>query len=186
MTASSSQQHQAELHKKLWDMANSLRGHMEASEFKNYILGVIFYRFLSEKVEEEAAALLKNDPEHTYKTFWETETDSTEDLVDSFVGNLGYIIKPEHLFSAFMEEIQSNKFSIITFQEAINELNASTVGSDTQESFDHLFDDMDLTSSKLGKSTSERTTLIAKIIQHINEIPFSHNDVEIDVLGDVY
>lgn len=185
MTANS-QQHQAELHKKLWDMANSLRGQMEASEFKNYILGVIFYRFLSEKVEEEAAALLENDSEHTYQSFWESETGSRDDIVDSFVGNLGYIIKPEHLFSKFIADIKTGNFSITTLQEAINEINASTVGSETQEAFDHLFEDLDLNSSKLGKTVADRTALIGKIIQHVGDIPFKFDDVELDVLGTAY
>lgn len=185
MTANSQQQ-QAELHKKLWDMANSLRGQMEASEFKNYILGVIFYRFLSEKVEEEAAALLENDSEHTYQSFWEAEAGSRDDIVDSFVGNLGYVIKPEHLFSKFVADIKTGNFSITTLQEAINEINASTVGSETQDSFDHLFDDLDLNSSKLGKTVADRTSLIGKIIQHVGDIPFKFDDVELDVLGTAY
>lgn len=186
MAENNHQQHQAELHKKLWDMANSLRGQMEASEFKNYILGVIFYRFLSDKVEEEAAALLANDPEHTYQSFWESEAGSHDDLVESFVGNLGYIIKPEHLFSKFVADIKTGNFSITTLQEAINEINASTVGSETQDSFDHLFDDLDLNSSKLGKNVADRTALIGKILQHVADIPFKQDDVEIDVLGDAY
>jgi type I restriction enzyme M protein len=185
MTANSQQQ-QAELHKKLWDMANSLRGQMEASEFKNYILGVIFYRFLSEKVEEEAAALLENDSEQTYQSFWESEAGSHDDIVDSFVGNLGYIIKPEHLFSKFVADIKTGNFSITTLQEAINEINASTVGSETQESFDHLFDDLDLNSSKLGKTVADRTALIGKILQHVADIPFKFDDSELDLLGSSY
>lgn len=186
MAENNHQQHQAELHKKLWDMANSLRGQMEASEFKNYILGVIFYRFLSDKVDEEAAALLENDPEHTYKSFWEKETGSRDDIVDSFVGNLGYIIKPEHLFSKFVADIKTGNFSITTLQEAINEINASTVGSETQDSFDHLFDDLDLNSSKLGKTVADRTALIGKILQHVADIPFKFDDSELDLLGSSY
>lgn len=186
MAENNHQQHQAELHKKLWDMANSLRGQMEASEFKNYILGVIFYRFLSDKVEEEAAALLANDPEHTYQSFWASETASHDDLVESFVGNLGYIIKPEHLFSKFVADIKTGNFSITTLQEAINEINASTVGSETQDAFDHLFDDLDLNSSKLGKNVADRTALIGKILQHVADIPFDFDDSELDLLGSSY
>ena len=63
---------QEELHKKLWDMANSLRGQMDASEFKNYILGVIFYRYLSEKTEQRVKSLLEND-DMTYKEAWEDD-----------------------------------------------------------------------------------------------------------------
>lgn len=185
MTANS-QQHQAELHKKLWDMANSLRGQMEASEFKNYILGIIFYRFLSEKVEEQAEVFLSNDPGETYESIWKNHKDHHEALKNSFVSNIGYAIKPEYLFSHFITEIETGTFSITSLQEAINELNASTVGSDTQESFDHLFDDLDLTSSKLGKAVADRSALIGRIIQHVNDIPFKFDDVEIDVLGDAY
>ena len=64
--------HQEELHKKLWDMANSLRGQMDASEFKNYILGVIFYRYLSEKVEQGVKRLLEED-KISYKEAWEDD-----------------------------------------------------------------------------------------------------------------
>lgn len=185
MTANS-QQHQAELHKKLWDMANSLRGQMEASEFKNYILGIIFYRFLSEKVEDEAKLFLSNNPGLTYEKVWDEQSEHREQLVDSFIDSLGYAIKPEHLYSRFVADIKTNDFSIVALQEAINALNSSTVGSDTQDSFDHLFDDLDLNSSKLGRAVSDRTTLIARIIEHVDSIPFNHGDVEIDILGDAY
>lgn len=184
MTATS-QQHQAELHTKLWDMANSLRGQMEASEFKNYILGIIFYRFLSEKTEETVEIFLKNDPGETYDSIWAKEED--RDAVKGYlVDTLGYAIEPQHLFSSFIADINTNDFNITTLIEAINTLNASTVGTRNQDSLDHLFDDLDLVSSKLGKTVAERTALISRILQHISEIPFKHNDVEIDVLGDAY
>jgi type I restriction enzyme M protein len=184
MTADSRQQ-QTDLHKKLWDMANSLRGQMEASEFKNYILSVIFYRFLSEKVETKVEELLSNDAGETYVTVWNDE-DVRYELESELVDSLGYSVKPEHLFSTFITDIDRSKFSIITLQEAVNSLNSSTVGGDMQESFDHLFDDLDLTSSKLGKDASARTSVISRIIEHVNEIPFKHDDVQIDVLGDAY
>lgn len=184
MTATS-QQHQAELHTKLWDMANSLRGQMEASEFKNYILGIIFYRFLSEKTEETVEIFLKNDPGETYDSIWDKEED--RDAVKGYlVDTLGYAIEPQHLFSSFIADINTNDFNITTLIEAINTLNASTVGTRNQDSLDHLFDDLDLVSSKLGKTVADRTALISRILQHISEIPFKHNDVEIDVLGDAY
>ena len=66
-------QQQAELHAKLWTIANDLRGNMDASEFKNYILGLIFYRYLSEKVEKRVAELLKDDPDMTFLLAWKNE-----------------------------------------------------------------------------------------------------------------
>lgn len=184
MTATS-QQHQADLHKKLWDMANSLRGQMEASEFKNYILGIIFYRFLSEKTETTVETFLKNDPGETYNSVWAQE-EYREPVTQYLVDTLGYAIAPEHLFSRFIEDIKTGDFNIVSLIEAINKLDASTVGTKTQDSLDHLFDDLDLMSSKLGKDVSDRTALIGRILQHVDDIPFIHDDVEIDVLGDAY
>ena len=69
-TTEKQRQQQAELQKKLWSIANDLRGNMDASEFRNYILGLIFYRFLSEKTEEEVAELLKED-NISYADAWE-------------------------------------------------------------------------------------------------------------------
>ena len=71
-------------------------------------------------------------------------------------------------------------------QKAINAVTESTLGADSQEDFQNLFDDMDLASSKLGRDVKSRSRLIAKIMVNINGIPFLHDDVEIDVLGDAY
>ena len=71
-TTEKQRQQQAELQKKLWSIANDLRGNMDASEFRNYILGLIFYRFLSEKTEEEVAELLKED-NISYADAWKDE-----------------------------------------------------------------------------------------------------------------
>ncbi|AQU78421.1 type I restriction-modification system subunit M [Planococcus faecalis] len=188
MTTSEKQrQQQAELHKKLWTMANDLRGQMEAYDFKNYILGLIFYRYLSEKTEARIAKLLEED-NISYEVAWKDE-EYREGLIETLLEEIGFVIEPEFLFSSMVTEIpkgDQGKFDVELLHKAIKAIEESTLGTDSQQDFEHLFDDMDLTSTKLGRDVKSRSKLIAKIILSINDIPFLHDDVDIDVLGDAY
>lgn len=183
-TSEKQQEQQRELHGKLWAIANDLRGNMEANEFKNYILGLIFYRYLSEKVENRAKDLLSED-NISYTEAWADE-EYREGLQEEFLAELGYFIEPEFLFSTLLKAIEEGKFDIEMLQGAINDITQSTIGADSQEDFDHLFDDMDLASTKLGRDVKSRSKLIAKVMGNIAEIDFAHEDSEIDVLGDAY
>ena len=178
------QEQQRELHTKLWAIANDLRGNMEANEFKNYILGLIFYRYLSEKVENRANDLLSED-EISYVEAYEDE-EYREGLQEELIEQLGYIIEPKYLFSSLVKEIEEGNFDIEMLQRAITNIEESTRGSESEEDFDHLFEDMDLSSTKLGKDVKSRSKLIAKVMGNIAEIDFAHEDSEIDVLGDAY
>ncbi len=188
MTTSEKQrQQQAELHKKLWAMANDLRGQMDAYEFKDYILGLIFYRYLSEKVEHRAKKLLEED-NISFAEAWGNE-EYKENLAEYLVSELGYVIEPQYLFSNLVVEIEKGvkgNFDVELLQNGVKTIEASTLGTDSQEDFQNLFDDMDLTSSKLGRTVEARSKVIAKVIVNIAEIPFLQDDVEIDVLGDAY
>lgn len=175
---------QAELHSSLWAMANDLRGSMEAYEFKSYILGLIFYRFLSEKVEKCANDLLDAD-DNDYITAWDNE-DYREGLKEEIVDILGYIIAPEYLFSTLIKKINDSDFDIEDLQKAISAITESSLGADSQEDFENLFDDMDLTSSKLGRDVKSRSKVMAKVMTSVDSLPFDFEDSEIDVLGDAY
>ena len=175
---------QAELHARLWSMANTLRGSMEPYDFKNYILGLIFYRYLSENLETCATKLLEED-EVTYAEAWKEEN-YREALKEELIQQIGYYIEPESLFSVLIQAIEEGTFEIEQLQKAINRIGESTLGQVSQEDFDHLFDDMDLTSNKLGRTVRDRSTLVGKIMIDIREIPFTHEDSEIDILGDAY
>ncbi|MFL0252927.1 type I restriction-modification system subunit M [Clostridium neuense] len=178
------QEQQANLHTRLWAIANDLRGNMEANEFKSYILGLIFYRYLSEKVEGRAERLLKED-NISYLKAWEDE-EMREALQEELLGEIGYFIEPKYLFSSLMKAIEDGKFDIEMLQGAINDITESTLGNTSQDDFDHLFDDMDLSSTKLGRDVKSRSKLIAKVMGNIVQIDFKHEDAEIDVLGDAY
>lgn len=177
-------QQQAELHKRLWSIANDLRGNMDASEFRNYILGLIFYRFLSEKAETEVAEALSGE-DLTYEEAWEDE-EYREDLKAELIENVGYFIEPEDLFSTMIKEIENQRFDIEHLAQAIRKVETSTLGQDSEEDFIGLFSDMDLSSTRLGNTVKERTALISKVIVNLGDLPFVHSDMEIDMLGDAY
>lgn len=185
-TEQKQQSQQAELQKQLWSIANDLRGNMDANEFKNYILGLIFYRYLSENlINYVNKHMLKG--EMSYEDAWKKEEYKEgliEDLIES--SDIGYYIEPKYLWSSLIYDIKSGKFDITELSKAISSITASTEGEESEEDFKNLFDDMDLTSTRLGKGEADRTKLISKIMLKINDIDFSHNDAEIDVLGDAY
>ena len=149
-TTEKQRQQQAELQKKLWSIANDLRGNMDASEFRNYILGLIFYRFLSEKTEEEVAELLKED-NISYAEAWEDE-EYREALQQELINLIGFVIEPQDLFSHLIQKIETQTFEIEDLHKAINKIEESTRGEDSEEDFDHLFADMDLNATRLGLS----------------------------------
>ena len=137
---------QAELHAQLWAMANDLRGNMDASEFKNYILGLIFYRYLSDDLEKRIAAELEDD-DILYKDAWKDEN-YREDIIQVLTGEdgIGYLIEPEYLWSTMINKIETDNFDISILANAVNELSESTLGKKSQRDFENLFDDMDLNS----------------------------------------
>ncbi len=174
-----------ELKSSLWACANDLRGNMDASEFKNYILGLIFYRFLSEQLLEKVNNELKDEDGVTYAEAFYSD-DYKDDIISILLEELGYVIEPEYLWNSIVDSINNDKFNITMLSKAINSINESTLGQKSEEDFDGLFEDMDLNSNKLGKTEQDRSKLIAKVILKIDAIDFKFKDSEIDVLGDAY
>ena len=180
------QSQQAELQKQLWSIANTLRGNMDANDFKNYILGLIFYRYLSEN--------LVNYVENTMLRNTKKYVDMFDDKsrVDEFKGdliedeNIGYFIEPDYLWGTLIDKIKTGKFDISMLQKAINSISESTLGNESEDDFENLFEDMDLNNSKIGRGEEDKTKLISTIMLKINDIDFYHEDAEIDVLGDAY
>ena len=184
MDANSIQQHQKELCQKLWAMANALRGNMEAYEFKNYILGMIFYYYLSDRTEKYMVNLLKDDG-ISYEKAW-ADQEYREAVVEESLRDLGFVIEPQYLFRNLVKMVENRSFDIEFLQKAINSLMESTIGNESQADFEGLFSDMQLDSTKLGHTVRDRSAVMAKIIASLDEINFSVEDTKIDVLGNAY
>lgn len=178
------QAHQKDLCNKLWAMANALRGNMEAYEFKNYILGMIFYYYLSDRTEKYMAKLLKDDGV-TYEDAWKNE-ELRDAVIDESLRDLGFVIEPQYLFRKMVAMVENRSFDIEFLQKAINSLMESTHGNESQDDFDGLFSDMQLDSTKLGHTVKDRSVVMAKIISALDEIGFSVEDTKIDILGNAY
>jgi len=179
-----------QLEKKLWDIANTLRGKMDADDFRDYILGFIFYKYLSTKMELYANKALAPDG----ITFLEVEGHANESelieaLRDAALDKLGYFLRPSELFSEIAKRGNAggkNKFILGDLGKVLTNIEQSTIGSESQDDFGNLFEDLDLTSSKLGKSENDKNELIVKVLSHLDEIDFDLENTDSDLLGDAY
>ena len=183
------QQQAADLSSQLWAIANDLRGGMDANEFRNYILGTIFYRYLSERTEMYMEDILKEDG-LTYEQAF-TDPDFKPIVEQWSLEHLGYIIRPENLFRELNRRIikpngDAEKFSVEDYERAVNELTGSTLGHKSEKAFEGLFNDMRLQDTRLGDTVSERTEKIGKVIAKIGEIDMNLQDQQFDVLGTAY
>ena len=178
------------LEQKLWDIANDLRGKMGADEFRDYMLGFIFFKFLSEKMLAYANKSLEPDGiTYTDLVDHPTKDDYLAALKSMSLNTLGYFLEPHQLFNAMVEGADVGakpKFILGDLQQVLNQITQSTMGTESEDDFENLFEDLDLTSSKLGKTEDDKNALVVKIIAHLNEIDFELDNPDHDVLGDAY
>ncbi|MDF7799056.1 N-6 DNA methylase [Pontiellaceae bacterium B1224] len=185
-----SEENKKNLQSRLWDIANTLRGKMGADEFRDYILGFIFYKYLSERMHQFADEILKHDG-IKFDAIDETTVDGQEMLAaieEESVGWPGYFLKPAELFHKLAEKSarKSDNFILEDLTAILKHIESSTMGHDSEEDFEGLFEDLDLGSSKLGKTENQKNELIAKVLVHLDAIDFRLDDTEADVLGDAY
>ncbi|MBL0078180.1 MAG: type I restriction-modification system subunit M [Bacteroidetes bacterium] len=188
-----SEDQKKQLEQQLWNIANTLRGKMNADEFRDYILGFIFYKYLAEKMEIYANTILKAD-NIKYKEIEENTTQGNEyieAIKEESLEKLGYFLKPSELFSEVAKrgnrDVENeNNFILEDLQKILNNIQLSTMGTESEEDFDNLFEDMDLNSTKLGKTPEARNEIIAKVLSHLDKIDFKLEQTELDVLGDAY
>ena len=176
----------AELNQKLFSAADNLRSKMDASEYKNYLLGLIFYKYLSDKLLEKVVELADeslteyNTPEKQTQLYRDllADEDSKSDLIETLVDTLGYDIEPDFLFSVLTSEAKQNIFQL-------NDLNKAFIDLSTKYSqFNGLFDDLDLKSKKLGADDQQRNITISEVLKKLNDVDvLGHNG---DIIGDAY
>ncbi len=192
-----SEEQKRRLHQQLWNIADTLRGKMNADEFKDYILGFIFYKYLSEKMMLYANEILSEDGIR-YQDLQDDEHGQPyiEAVKEEAILKLGYFLKPAELFSEVAKKGGSkmpainadsaSNFILDDLQLILKHIEQSTMGTDSQDDFDNLFEDLDLNSTKLGKTVNDRNALIVKVLAHLDAIDFELDNANSDVLGDAY
>ena len=177
------------LEQKLWDIANTLRGKMNADEFRDYALGFIFYKYLSERLHLYANKILEQDGIDFLSI--DESSDEGQQYLDAIseasIDALGYFLKPSELFTEVAKRgSKPGQFILSDLATILNNIQKSTMGTESEDDFDNLFEDLDLTSSKLGRTEEAKNTLIAKILVHLDQIDFELEKSDSDVLGDAY
>ena len=173
-----------ELNNQLWASADILRGKMDASEYKNYLLGLVFYKYLSDQElravyeEEHGSVAVYPSREEQFTGLSDWHNDDAEGIRDIVSKRLGYFIEPENLFYTLRKKAGEYELQISDIQNAFLELGKQG------EHFTGLFDDVDLTSTKLGSNAQQRNVTITEVIKALDEIDlFGHDG---DVIGDAY
>ncbi|QOW27214.1 type I restriction-modification system subunit M [Bacillus cereus] len=175
-----------ELNQRLFSAADNLRSKMDASEYKNYLLGLIFYKYLSDKLLEKVVELADESCEEYSTSNKQTELykelladeDTKKDLIETLIDTLGYDIEPEYLFNVLAIQAKQNTFQL-------NDLNKGFIQLSTKyDQFSGLFDDVDLQSKKLGADDQQRNVTITEVLKKLNDIDVIGHDG--DVIGDAY
>ncbi|WP_243349364.1 type I restriction-modification system subunit M [Parabacteroides sp. FAFU027] len=181
-----------QLEQQLWNIANTLRGKMHADEFRDYILGFIFYKYLSERMSFYADLILTQDKIKYIDIDESSETgkEYLEAIKDESLEKLGYFLKPSELFSEIAKRGNNKEgadnFILEDLKKILTNIEQSTMGTASEDDFDNLFEDLDMTSTKLGRTESAKNELIAKVLYHLDQIDFKLHETDSDVLGDAY
>lgn len=177
----------AELHRKIWSIADNVRGAVDGWDFKQYILGILFYRFISENMVEffNKAEHEAGDLEFNYADISDEEAE--EDFRSNTVEDKGFFILPSQLFQNVVKTARNNENLNTDLANIFKSIEASAIGFESENDIKGLFEDIDTTSSRLGGTVAEKNTRLADILTMISEINFGnfqHNDI--DVFGDAY
>lgn len=175
---------------KLWDMANELRGKMDASEYRDYILGFIFYRYLSEKQEQflkEQNLIIQEDGQSINDAYRQQVSPADlPDVRENLITGIGYAIDPEDTWATLVKKAQTQTICPEDFQNMFDHFRANAnLTADSKKNFMGVFDNINLSNSSLGNSTTARAKSLSKLLEDIDGIEFKDSTGR-DVLGSVY
>jgi len=176
----------AELHKTIWRIANDLRGSVDGWDFKSYVLGMLFYRFISENLtaylgEQERKA---GHPDFRYDRLSDAEAEFGR---RETVAEKGFYILPSELFQNVRARAATDENLNETLERVFINIEGSAVGFDSEDDLKGLFDDLDVNSSKLGSTVAKRNAKLVKLLDAIGDLPLGNfEDNTIDLFGDAY
>ncbi len=175
-----------ELHKAIWSIADDLRGSVDGWDFKQYILGIMFYRYISENITNyiNDGERKAGDTTFDYAKLKDSEAESER---DNLVKEKGFFILPSELFCNVCKRAKNDENLNETLEKIFNNIENSAKGAESEDDFSGLFDDIDVNSNKLGSTVAKRNEKLVKILDGIASIKLgNYQDNNIDAFGDAY
>ena len=180
------EQEREELHKAIWNIANDLRGSVDGWDFKQYVLGIMFYRYISENIAnyidtgEHAAGNLDFH-------YADLSDEAAEEARADMVATKGFFILPSQLFVNVRKSASKDENLNETLEKIFNAIESSAQGTDSEDDFKGLFDDIDVNSNKLGATVAKRNEKLVKLLDGIGDMKLGdYKDNTIDAFGDAY
>lgn len=180
------EQERAELHRTIWSIADDLRGSVDGWDFKHYVLGMLFYRYISENF---AAYINDGEAEAGNAGFdyAKLPDEDAEAAREELVATKGFFIKPSHLFWNVKEKAASDENLNETLEAVFNGIENSAKGTTSENDMAGLFDDFDVNSNKLGATVAKRNEKLVKLINGVASMNLGNvKDHDIDAFGDAY
>lgn len=180
------EQEREELHKAIWNIANGLRGSVDGWDFKQYVLGMMFYRYISEHLTNyiNKQQIGAGESNFNYANFSDKEAIVAK---SDIVSAIGYFILPSQLFCNIRKNAAQDENLNETLENIFNDIENSANGTRSEEDFKGLFDDLDVNNKKLGNSVSQRNERLVKLIDGIGDMKLgNYEDNTIDAFGDAY
>lgn len=183
----SNDKQRAELHKTIWKIADELRGSVDGWEFKSYVLGTLFYRYISESIIEYVNRL-QQEAGVTDFDYTQMSDEEAEYGRDDIVDEKGYFIPPSHLFINVAKNADTNENLNETLSAVFRGIEASAQGHESEDDLRGLFGDFLVDSTSLGRTVSKRNELLAKVLKAVAEMDLGGSFTEhtIDAFGDAY
>ncbi len=180
------EQERAELHRTIWSIANDLRGSVDGWDFKQYVLGMLFYRYISENI---TAFINKDEIEAGQADFnyADLTDEEAEAARNDMVVTKGFFILPSELFENVRKNAKNDPDLNETLSRIFTHIEDSAKGTDSEKNFKGLFDDLDVNSNKLGSTVAQRNDKLVKLMNSVAEMKLgSYQDNTIDAFGDAY
>ena len=180
------EQEREELHKTIWNIANDLRGSVDGWDFKQYVLGFMFYRYISENITDYINAG-EIEAGNTAFNYADISDEEAEEIRTDMVESKGFFILPSQLFANVRKRGKNDVDLNETLEKIFKAIESSARGTESEENFKGLFDDVDVNSNKLGATVVKRNEKLVKLLDGIGDMKLGdYKDNTIDAFGDAY
>lgn len=186
MTDNKKEQERAELHRTIWNIANDLRGSVDGWDFKQYVLGMLFYRYISENLN---AYINKGeyDAGNNDFNYADLDDEEAETAREGLVEEKGFFILPSELFQNVCARAKNDKNLNETLENIFKHIESSAVGTGSEKDLAGLFADIDVNSNKLGATVNQRNEKLLKLLNGVADMKLGdYQENTIDAFGDAY